>query len=736
MKTKKNYRMKQRGREKKPFAGRLRREANKKELIDLERRIELECPKPGKVWVPAVASKMNPDQKSETSEKAAENEKSGILTDYMFEMLPLSERTLDGLHRLRFTRMSKIQALAIPHALTGRDILAEAPTGSGKTQCFVIPILECLFRNRWSRDDGVGAIVITPTRELAAQCFDVLSQFKRHDFSAMTMFGGKHFDREQRMIEGINILIASPGRLQQHLHESANLNVQNLQILVMDEADRLLDPLFKPCIEDIMQSLPPKETRQNLMFSATLGVATKQLIRNFCRGTDNTDTISLIGMQGQVSSTDGKSGLQGNYLMPSGLKQNYCVMKNCDKVNVLYSFLCKNFRQKIIVFCSTVKQVRFLYECYSKLKTTAKILELHGSQDQGKRLGIFDEFKSRKNGITLITTDVAGRGVDFPGIDIVVHMDAPADVETYMHRAGRAARGVSENGISILFLNPHEEMFAKRIQEKSVTINRVHIKAAQTEDISPKLRGLCARNPDIAHLATKAVISYLKSIYLSTDKSIFNWPKIYDERKTLAKSYGLLECPFLDPKYGFPVDGKQLNTVPAKKSKPVDDLQSEDDEISAAFAVDVAKKTEKNKSAFTRLEERIKMGIQDSDDDHKNKLSRREKKMLKIKELREKAKQQKKHGPTDEQTNQVATISEASQMILDDGDVFEEQSADDEDTLAEAESTGDWRTAPEIRKAIRKNRLVIRADGTAKLKGAAKRKLHLPCPFSYYCSVL
>src|ERR1700722_6475880 len=166
-----------------------------------------------------------------------------------FSELDLSEKTKHGLSKCHFEEMTDIQAAVLGHALEGEDVLATAKTGSGKTLAFLIPVLEVLHREKWSAQDGLGALIITPTRELAVQIFEVLKDIGfKHDFSAGLVIGGKSIKSEQLAIGKINIIVATPGRMLQHLDQNYCMNCSNLRILVFDEADRILDMGFSKTI--------------------------------------------------------------------------------------------------------------------------------------------------------------------------------------------------------------------------------------------------------------------------------------------------------------------------------------------------------------------------------------------------------------------------------------------------------------------------------------------------------
>jgi ATP-dependent RNA helicase DDX10/DBP4 len=185
-----------------------------------------------------------------------------------FADLPISANTLKGLNNRGFTKMTEVQRCSITHALSGRDVLVSSRTGSGKTLAYLIPLIEKLYRNRFIPMDGLGAVVVVPVRELAMQVFEVLNSFsEKLEMSVGLIIGGKDVKYEKDRIGRMNILICTPGRLLQHLEETYGFETSNLQMLVLDEADVMLEMGFREPLKAIMESLPKTQT---LMFSATM----------------------------------------------------------------------------------------------------------------------------------------------------------------------------------------------------------------------------------------------------------------------------------------------------------------------------------------------------------------------------------------------------------------------------------------------------------------------------------
>ncbi|KAF4123029.1 ATP-dependent RNA helicase DDX10/DBP4 [Geosmithia morbida] len=439
-----------------------------------------------------------------------------------FADLPLSEPTASGIKASHFTSLTDIQAQAIPTALKGKDILGAARTGSGKTLAFLVPMLERLYRARWTEYDGLGALIISPTRELAVQIFEVLRKIGRnHVFSAGLVIGGKSLKEEAERLPRMNILVCTPGRMLQHLDQTVGFNADNLQILVLDEADRIMDMGFQSAVDALVEHLP--RTRQTLMFSATQSKRVSDLAR---LSLHEPEYISVH--EAAAHST------------PSNLQQHYIVTPLHEKLDTLFGFVKANLKSKMIVFLSSGKQVRFVYESFRHLQPGIPLLHLHGRQKQGARLGVTSNFRSATHSC-LFATDVVARGIDFPAVDWVIQVDCPEDADTYIHRVGRTARYES-NGRAVLFLDPSEEagMVAK-LEQKRIPIQKVNVKEKKKRSITNHLQNMCFQNPDLKYLGQKAFISYVRAIHLQRDKSVFDMSKL--DLDAFSASLGLPGTP-------------------------------------------------------------------------------------------------------------------------------------------------------------------------------------------------
>eukprot|EP00903_Cladosiphon_okamuranus_P014639 g13574.t1 len=425
--------------------------------------------------------------------------------------------------------MTEIQVAAIPHALAGRDVLGAAKTGSGKTLAFLVPLVEKLYRNRITFGDGLAALVICPTRELSLQIFEVLREFgKHHQLSAGLITGGKkEFREEQTSVIKMNILVATPGRLLQHLEQTPGFDPSLLQVLVLDEADRILDMGFRDQLNSILEYLPT--TRQTMLFSATQTKSIKDLAR-----------LSL--KKGNVEYVAVRAGKDEN-ATPAKLVQNYVVCKLDKKLDVLLGFIKTHLKSKMIVFFTSCAQVRFAFELLCALQPGMPVMALHGKCKHARRTQIYLDFV-RRSGAVLLATDIAARGLDFPSVDWVIQIDAPEDAEGYIHRVGRTAR-YNSGGRALLMVLPSEEegvlagLKPKNIPIKRLTINPEKVRMAGS--VGKKASALVASDTEKKRLAEKSFMSYVRAIQLMPNKQAFCLSEL--PLKEYAFSLGLASVP-------------------------------------------------------------------------------------------------------------------------------------------------------------------------------------------------
>jgi ATP-dependent RNA helicase DDX10/DBP4 len=426
-------------------------------------------------------------------------------------LIPHFDVTVLGLKKAFFVEMTDIQAKSLPYSLKGEDVLGAAQTGSGKTLAFLVPVLELLYRNKWGPQDALGALIISPTRELvriasplltysstssqAVQIFEVLRSIGGyHTFSAGLVIGGKNLKDERDRLSRMNILVATPGRLLQHMDQTIGFECDNLQLLVLDEADRILDMGFAKVLNAIVGHLP--KSRQTLLFSATQTSSVQDLARLSLK-----DPVH-VSARDEGETDNAINGANKGNPTPKTLEQHYILTSLPQKLSMLFSFIKTHLQSKLLVFFSTCKQVRFTYETFCKLHPGVPLLHLHGKQKQFKRLEIFQKFTKSKH-VVLFATDIAARGLDFPSVDWVVQVDAPEDVETYIHRVGRTARYNSQ-GKALLFLLPSEEEgMVVKLEERGIPVGKIKVREGQIMDLHNQLQNFAWQDPEIKYLGQR-----------------------------------------------------------------------------------------------------------------------------------------------------------------------------------------------------------------------------------------
>ena len=311
-----------------------------------------------------------------------------------FTDLNLSSKTMQAIYDMKFTEMTEIQQRGIPPLMAGKDVLGAAKTGSGKTLAFLIPAVEMLHALRFKPRNGTGVIVVSPTRELALQIFGVARELMSHHSQTYgIVIGGANRRAEaEKLQKGVNLIIATPGRLLDHLQNTQGFVYKNIKALVIDEADRILEVGFEDEMRQIVKILP-KEERQTMLFSATQTTKVEDLAR-----------ISLRPGPLYINVDHKKE-----HSTVEGLEQGYVICDSDKRFLLLFSFLKRNLKKKVIVFFSSCNCVKYHSELLNYIDLP--VLDLHGKQKQQKRTNTFFEFCNAKQG-TLICTDVAARGLD------------------------------------------------------------------------------------------------------------------------------------------------------------------------------------------------------------------------------------------------------------------------------------------------------------------------------------
>ncbi|PAN19433.1 hypothetical protein PAHAL_3G272900 [Panicum hallii] len=428
--------------------------------------------------------------------------------------------------KMGFQAPTRIQAQAIPVAMSGQHMLVKAATGTGKTLAYLAPIVHLLQMRepRVDRTHGTFALVLVPTRELCLQVYGIAQQLvhRFHWIVPGYVMGGENRAKEKaRLRKGISILIATPGRLLDHLQHTASFVYSNLRWIVFDEADSILELGFGKAVEDILEHLGSRNgapdqnknkgehiRRQNLLLSATLNEKVNRLAKISLKNP------VMIGLDDQKKPS-GKSNTLGNshtsllsddeedgilekqndvlehavddFKLPAQLVQRYVKVSCGSRLAVLLSILKSLFErqisQKVVIFLSTCDSVDFHHTVLSQLEWSSgpqldmdkkqkflscKVFRLHGSMEQDDRKKSFLGFGSEKSAI-LVSTDVAARGLDFPKVKYIIQYDSPGEASEYVHRVGRTAR-IGEKGEALLFLQPIELDYLKDLESHGVSL--------------------------------------------------------------------------------------------------------------------------------------------------------------------------------------------------------------------------------------------------------------------------
>lgn len=358
----------------------------------------------------------------------------------VFNDLNLQNNRLEILHKLGLTEPTPVQKQAIPEILAGKDVIAKAQTGTGKTLAFLLPILEMLEAD----SAGIQALILSPTRELAIQIYDELAKLihPEEEIGTLAVYGGQDIVKQLKKLEGrVDIVVATPGRLLDHMRRGT-VDLSHVRTFVLDEADQMLHMGFWHDVKDVANALP--NTKQTLLFSATMPKEIRQLASS--------------QMQKPKEIT-----IQTTNVTLKEIKQIVLEMSDREKRNALKVLLQMYRPFAAIIFCRTRRRASELHE-YLRAQGFESD-ELHGDLSQAKRERAMKNFREYKTQF-LVATDVAARGLDVEGVTHVFNYDLPEDTESYIHRIGRTGRAGS-TGLTVAFVTPRDRHQIKQIEKET-----------------------------------------------------------------------------------------------------------------------------------------------------------------------------------------------------------------------------------------------------------------------------
>lgn len=345
-----------------------------------------------------------------------------------FKELGISKEVIDLLRKNGIIEPTPVQERSIPLLKENKDIIAQAQTGTGKTLAFMLPVLEKID----STKDDIQALIITPTRELALQITKEAQKYANPDVGILSAYGGQDIDGQVKKLKNkIHLVIGTPGRLLDHLRRKT-IRLNNVSMLVLDEADLMLDMGFLEEVKSIIKSMP--KNRQTMLFSATISKGVKILSQKFL---NEPERITIKSKEVTLDN----------------IKQIMVRTSEEEKFNALCHYISETNPFMAMIFCKTKNMVMYLNEELGKLGY--KCDELHGDMTQRKRERVMKTFRKADLPI-LISTDVAARGLDIEGVTHVFNYDVPQNIDTYIHRIGRTGRA-GQDGVAITFVTNFEE---------------------------------------------------------------------------------------------------------------------------------------------------------------------------------------------------------------------------------------------------------------------------------------
>jgi ATP-dependent RNA helicase RhlB len=387
-----------------------------------------------------------------------------------FQDLGLTDELLRAVYDLGFSYCTDIQGEILPNAFKGRDVSGKAQTGTGKTAAFLLASFRYLQLNPVeNRKPGMPRVlVLAPTRELVLQIEkDALDLSKYTDIEVLAVFGGMGYDKQRRALEEkiVDVVVATPGRLLD-FRQNSKVNLSGLDIVVIDEADRMLDMGFIPDIRKIMNFAPPKENRQTMLFSATLTPLVAELAS---RWTKEPFTVEI----------------EPENITNTRIEQVAYIVSNEEKFKLLYNYIIDNNLKSVIIFCNRRDQTRNLSDKLYSLGIECRMLS--GDVSQTKRIKTLEEFRTGVIQV-LVATDVAARGIHVDGVTHVFNYNLPEDPDSYVHRIGRTARA-GASGTSVIFACEDEAMLIPALEEHTgVKMNYINPEESLLRELPQQVR--------------------------------------------------------------------------------------------------------------------------------------------------------------------------------------------------------------------------------------------------------
>lgn len=454
------------------------------------------------------------------------------------------------MHGFGFERATPVQAAAIPLLLGHKDVVVEAVTGSGKTLSFLLPVIQILSDPKRSNPcmndrTRVGAVILSPTRELATQSYEVLCKvfgsLSECPLKPMLLIGGTMTAYDDQMNtfrkDGANIIVATPGRLEEFMKryssEMAAAMRDAFEVLIFDEADRLLDMGFESSIRAVLGALPKQ--RRTGLFSATMTDAIGELIRT--------------GLRNPVRVTvKVETGNQSDSRVPTNLAIRYCVMQSYEeKMQMLVDLVLKQngdenpmAGKKIIVYFATCACVDFFCDLLKPFLASQSLFSLHGQLDQKKRNSELKNFTEARGSAIMFCTDLAARGIDFPDVDWVVQFDPPQDPKSFLHRCGRTARS-GKAGDALVFLLAKEDSYVNLMTKRGVPMTEFNREVVADSDLFEGFKQKSLTCREIYESGTRAFVSYIRFYQEHQAKFIFRFKEL--DIPSLARMFGLLRLP-------------------------------------------------------------------------------------------------------------------------------------------------------------------------------------------------